>query len=124
MPRLAGGNTTVPAAHFVLESDETVSGVGNRGCNGDLVIETRRADISALRFRDGQKNVITDFHVLIIEANRLTIFYARNFHPYQVVGVIDNAHLVSFGITDANGTQVWRHYLNCRWHVSRLVSFD
>ena len=49
--------------------------------------------------------VVTD--VGSVQADCFAELDAGHFHPDEIIRIVDNAHLIGFRITDANGGQVW-----------------
>ena len=108
---VAGGNATAFDRHDVVEGDEAAADVGYMRGDDHMVVKAGRADIAAMRLGYGEKYAVFDFHFAVAETDRLAVFHAGHFHPDQIVGVIDDAHLIGFGIADADGCDVRRHRL-------------
>ena len=50
---------------------------------------------------DGEAELIVAFHVAVTDAADTAKLGSGHLHPNQVVGVVDNSHLVGFGVADA-----------------------
>ena len=77
----------------------------------DLVVIPRRTQISASHLGDGQQNAVIVFEILITETGLPAVIDTRYLHPDKVTGVVDHAHLVGFGIADADAANRGRHSL-------------
>ena len=53
-------------------------------------------------FGDGEQHSVVEFHIFVVKADGPAIIDARHFHPDQIVGVVDDPHLVGFGVADAD----------------------
>src|SRR5581483_8971321 len=96
VPRLPGGDSPPFATHFVRECDKAAADV-RHGCgNADFLIESRRAQMSALRLRDGEENAVFEFHLAVMKPDAAAVFDPRDLHPDEVVCIINDAHLIGF----------------------------
>ena len=69
------------------------------GLDQNRVVIARGRNVTTCRFGDGHVRALF-FHVAIVEAEALAKVCASDLHPHQVIRIIDNAHLVGFGVTD------------------------
>lgn len=85
------------AGHRVREPHEPR--VRDASFSGDehLFVVTCRGQVAARRLRHGEKHAIVLLHVAIADAARPAPFDAPQLHPHEIVGVVDNAHLICFG---------------------------
>src|SRR2546430_3882169 len=60
-----------------------------------------RSQITATRFRDGQIRLLFALKVPIAESAFPAEVAAAYFHPNEIIGVIHHAHLIGFGVADA-----------------------
>ena len=88
--------------HFVSERDGAMVGAGDDGGDFDFIVITRGAEIAAIDFGDGEENAVVALEIFVAEAVGAAVIDAGDFHPDEVVGVIDDAHLIGFRIADAN----------------------
>jgi hypothetical protein len=75
----------------------------------DLVIIVYGSLIAAAGIDHGNKAVVVALHISIAEAELAEEFDTPHFKPDEMIGVIDNAHLVRFGIPDPNASFIYRH---------------
>lgn len=101
---LSGGG-----ADLVPKLNQPGIGADDFRFNQDFVIVTGRGEKTALRFDDGKQNSLRVLQVLIVEAARPNQFYPSDFHPDEVIGMIDDPHLIGFGISHAKADLVPGH---------------
>lgn len=94
---------------LIGELDQARIGPGHLGNNYDFVIVAGRIDVTALSFDHRQENALAVFKILVIEPARANQFHPSDFHPHQIVGMVDDPHLVSFGIADPEIHLMLRH---------------
>ena len=70
------------------------------GMYGDFLIVTRGSGQAALEFRD-REVVTAAFQLGVRHTDRPHVFRTAAFKPHQVVGVVDDAHLIGFGVPGA-----------------------
>jgi hypothetical protein len=92
--------------NFVLESDFAAAGFGDARAHSEQVIITGRALEAALAFADYNKAIVLFFHVFVNDAEFAEKFYASDFKPDEKVGMVDDAHLIGFGVTHADSCLV------------------
>ena len=63
-------------------------------------------------FDDGEQDAVFEFHVFVVKTDGTAIVDSCDFHPDEVVGVVDDAHLVGFGIADSDSGGVVRHWFS------------
>src|ERR1700682_4335068 len=75
----------------------------------NLVIIVYGSLVAAAGIDYGNEAVVFALHIFIAEAQLAEEFHTSHFKPDEMIGVIDDAHLVSFGIADANASFIHRH---------------
>src|SRR5581483_8102017 len=73
----------------------------DRGADDDFFIVHGGSQVTAVGLGDYQEDAVLPLHVAIAQARRPPVFDASDLHPDEIVGVIDDAHLVGFGVADA-----------------------
>src|ERR1035437_6310640 len=103
MPGVAHGQAAIAfrQAHFVGESHHPRGGFLNPRLDDYFIVEARGMAVLAVRFGHRQEDAVLDFHVAVVEAEGFAEFHPAHFHPNQVIRVVDHAHLVGFGVADA-----------------------
>src|ERR1035437_1904940 len=103
MPGVAHGQAAIAfrQAHFVGESHHPRGGFLNPRLDDYFVVEARGMAVLAVRFGHRQEDAVLDFHVAVVEAEGFAEFHPAHFHPNQVIRVVDHAHLVGFGVANA-----------------------
>src|SRR6266481_3642605 len=96
------------AQKFVGISHDAIAGLRNTRSHPQQFVVTRWRKIPATGFGYHDVAVIFGFHLLVFEAERAHQFDAADFKPDQVVGVIDHAHLIGFGVPHSNRRVVIR----------------
>src|SRR6266542_2233847 len=89
------------ADNLVPEPQRTSSKLRNVRANEQFVVVVGWRLVTAIAFGYNQKSVFVLFHVAIGEIARATEFSSADLKPNEVIGVINNPHLVSFGVTHA-----------------------
>src|SRR6266849_5302497 len=87
--------------------------------HNNLVIIVYGSLVAAAGIDYGNKAVVVALHIFIAEAELAEEFHASHFKPDEMIGVIDDPHLVGFGIADANAGLIHR----CIAPVHRPVHF-
>src|SRR4029079_5831762 len=87
--------------HLVGELDANRRQHRAPGSHFDVVVVLRRFAIRAVRFDPRQREAV-DFHLAIVPARFAQQVGTPDFEPDEVVGVIDDAHLVGFGVAHAD----------------------
>ena len=105
----ASGEQVLAAAYLVLEFDHTAVGASDGGVDGDFFVVAGRSEVAALGAGDGEVEAGFEFQVAVDDAGGAAIFGAADFHPNEIVGVIDEAHLVGFGVAHAEARFVSGH---------------
>ncbi|MCU1259164.1 MAG: molybdopterin synthase subunit MoaD / molybdopterin synthase subunit MoaE [Bryobacterales bacterium] len=90
------------AAHFIAEADHFGVGFFHDRSDQHLVVETGGAEVAAVRFHYDQEEAVLALHVAVSEAERAAEIDAGDFHPDQVIRVINDAHLVGFGVANTH----------------------
>lgn len=109
MAGVAGGDGAGAAGDVVVELDDAPVRFGDGGGDGDFVVVAGGGEIAAVGPDYGEEEAFFEFHVPIADANGAAVFGAADFHPYEIVGVVDDTHLVGFGVTDAEAGLVGCH---------------
>jgi len=96
-------------AHLVAERDGAMVCAGDEGGDFDFVVIAGGAEIAAIDGGDGEEDAVIALQVFVAEAVGAAVIDAGDFHPDEVIGVVDDAHLIGFGITHANAGSDGRH---------------
>src|ERR1700693_1261416 len=63
-----------------------------------------------MRVGDDDEAIVLDLHALVLEAELAAKFHAADFKPGEIISMINDAHLVGFGVSDTHcGFGVVRH---------------
>src|SRR2546426_539123 len=84
----------------IRKLDDPATQAGQFRFHENLIIVSGRCQITAIRFRHGQIRVLFALQVPIAESAVAAEVGAAHFHPDEIIGVIDHAHLIGFGVTD------------------------
>src|ERR1019366_9438343 len=79
----------------------------------DLVIIVHGSLVAAAGIDYGDEAVVFALHIFIAETELAEKFHASHFKPDEMIGVIDDSHLVGFGIADADASFVHRRRATC-----------
>src|SRR5690242_14898518 len=103
MPGLALGDdlSTYRAHDLVAKTKRTLTQFRDVRPNNQFVVVIRGRFVAAIRLCHDEKSVVVLFHVAVRKTARPTIISAAYFEPDEIVGIINDAHLVRFGIADA-----------------------
>src|SRR5579871_4462234 len=91
-PRVLAGQ------QLISEADHAGVGFFDLRAHNHLIVIAGRSIIPAVYFDDGQQNP-GRLQIAISAARHPAVLHAPNFHPNQIVGVVNDAHLVGFGVT-------------------------
>jgi len=94
------------AKEFVGEFEGAALGFFDAGADGEEVVVAGGMVIAAMGVGDDDEGVVVEFHAFVVEAEGAHEFDAADFEPDEVVGMVDDAHLIGFGVTDADGKVV------------------
>src|SRR5437899_5529313 len=89
--------------------------------HNNLVIIVYGSLVTAAGIDYGNEAVVFALHIFIAESELAEKFHASHFEPDEMIGVIDDPHLVGFGITDADASFIHRH--RCMPPAHRPVHF-
>ena len=103
------GFAVAGAEEAIGELDDRGAEAGDAGFDCDEVVVAGRRFVAAGGFDDGEMAVVLEFHLFVLEAELAEELDASNFAPDEVVGVVGDAHLVGFGVADAEGGGGRRH---------------
>lgn len=83
MFRFAAGNFAPFARdfHVVTEADHSRIRLKQRDPDGDLIIESRWAEVAAVGFNNREKHAVERFHIFIHKSDGPAIIDARHLHP-------------------------------------------
>ena len=87
--------------HLVGERHHPGVGLLDPRLDDDLVVETGGIAVLAVRFGHRQEDAVLAFHVPVVETAGFAELHPAHLHPNQVVGVVNHAHLVGFGVAHA-----------------------
>ena len=105
----AGGEQVLSAAYLVLEFDHAAVGASDGGADGDFFVVAGRREVAALGAGDGEVEAGFEFQVAVDDAGGSAVFGAADFHPNEIVGVVDEPHLIGFGVAHAEARFVNGH---------------
>lgn len=105
---VAGGEEFVVglAEDFVAELEGAGLGFEDAGADGEEFVVASGMVVAAVDVRDDHVGVVFELHALVVEAEGAHEFDAADFEPDEEVGMVDNAHLIGFGVTHADGDVV------------------
>jgi len=105
---VAGGEEFVVglAEDFVAELQGAGLGFEDACADGEEFVVARGMMVAAVDVRDDHVGVVFDLHALVVEAEGAHEFDAADFEPDEEIGVVDNSHLIGFGVADADGDVV------------------
>ncbi len=108
MDGVAGGEEFLIflAEEFVAEFQCACFCFEDAGADGDEFIVASWMMIATMNVSDDDVGIVVEFHALVVETKGAHQFDATDFEPDEVVGVVDDAHLIGFGIANANGVVV------------------
>src|SRR5258708_27008989 len=72
------------------------------GADNHFVVITRRSLVPAARINHGDTAAVLQFHVLVGKSKLAEQFHTPHFKPYEMIPMMDNAHLVGLGLAHAN----------------------
>jgi len=87
-------------ADFIGDSQHSAVRFLEPGFDDDFVVVLGGREVTAIGFGDDHENAVLLFHVAVGEALSPAPLGAGDFHPDEVVGVIDDAHLIGFGVAN------------------------
>ena len=110
---VAGGEEFVVglAQDFVAELEGAGLGFEDAGADGEEFVVTSGMVVAAVDVGDDDVGVVLEFHLFVVEAEGAHEFDAADFEPDEEVGVVNNAHLIGFGVADADGDIVMSEHL-------------
>src|SRR5688572_10875611 len=92
------------SSHRLIGESEAYRGdYGRRGPDLDLVIIAGRMPILAVGLDDG-KGDASLFHFAVVPSSLSQPFRSPDFEPDEVIGVIDDAHLIRVRVTHSNAS--------------------
>ncbi|MDX6709154.1 MAG: hypothetical protein QOH96_170 [Blastocatellia bacterium] len=68
----------------------------------ELIVIIRRSFVTTIAFRDDQECVIVFFHFAVRKAASAAKLGAADLEPDKIIGMVNDAHLVCFGISYAD----------------------
>src|ERR1700728_1648908 len=75
-----------------------------------------------MRIGNDDEAVVFRLHALVLEAKLAAKFHAADFEPSEIISVVNDAHLVGFGVTDAEcrfGVVRHRRKIVTQWRSER-----
>src|ERR1700688_1202983 len=96
------------ASQFIAETNHFLPHMFQPRPHNDLVIIMYRGLVAALRIDDRDEAIVFALHIFIAEAKLPHQFNPSNFEPDEVIGMVDDAHLVGFGIAHADASFIHR----------------
>src|SRR6266446_4799011 len=100
--RFGGGEQLVGLRplHRVSENHPSRGQVPHPAADANHIIIARRLAVADVNIRDGEVRPLL-FQVLVGHATLTEVFRARHIHPDEIVRVVDEAHLIGFGVVHA-----------------------
>src|SRR5579872_1162298 len=89
--------------NFVGETDDAALSRGHARADRENVVEPRGAQVTAMRFGHDDEAIVFRLHPLVLESLLAAKLDASHLEPSEEITVIDDAHLVRFGVADADG---------------------
>ena len=96
---------------FVAELEGARLGFEDARANGEEFVVAGGMVVAAMDVGDDDVGVVLEFHLFVVEAEGAHEFDAADFKPDEEVGVVDNTHLIGFGVADADGDIVMSEHL-------------
>src|SRR5450631_2269553 len=93
----------VIAEEFVGEADRAIAGFGDTGADAEALVVARGVEIAAVSVDYDDVAIVGGFHGFVFDAEGAHELDAADFEPDEIVGVVDDAHLVGFGVAHADG---------------------
>jgi len=87
------------AEDLVGELGKTCVRFFDEGPDYDPIVEAGGAQVAAIGLNDSERDAFLALQVTVMESVGLAPFDSREFHPDEIVGVVDNPHLVGFCIS-------------------------
>src|SRR5690349_18600498 len=84
---------------LIAEAKRALAKFGDVSADDQLVVIISWSFVAAVGLGHDQKRALALFHVAIRETARATVVGSAYFEPDQIVGIINDAHLVCFGVT-------------------------
>src|SRR5208337_1390820 len=91
-------------SQFVSEADHFLPDMLQVRAHNDFVIIMHGSLVAALGIDYGDEAAVFTLHIFVAEAELAQEFYPSHLKPDEVIGVIDDAHLVGLGIADADAS--------------------
>src|SRR5450631_3877974 len=95
-------------SQFVSEVNHFLPDVFQVRAHDDLVIIVYGSPVAAAGIDYSDEAVVFALHIFIAEAELAKEFHPSHFKPNEVIGVINNAHLVGFSVADADPSFIHR----------------
>ncbi len=91
---------------FVAELEGAGLGFEDARADGEEFVVARGMVVAAVDVGNDDVGIVLEFHLFVVEAESTHEFDAADFEPDEEVGVVDNTHLIGFGVADADGDVV------------------
>lgn len=92
----------VRAMDGVGEAEDGAADASDAGFDGELVVVMCGCPVAERGFDDGDEGAFFLLHSFVVEAQVADEFGASDLEPDEVVGMVDDPHLIGFGITDTD----------------------
>src|SRR6185312_350703 len=89
------------ADETIAEFDDVGAQSGYTGFNDDFIVVAGGRAVAAACLDYGKMTVVGQLHLLVVVAKLAKELDAPDFAPDKIIGVVDDAHLVGFGVADA-----------------------
>jgi len=100
------------AEEFIPEFEGAGFGFEDAGADSEEFVVTGGMMIAAVGVGDNHVGVVLKLHLLVVEAEGAHELDAADLKPDEEVGVVNNAHLIGFGVAHADGdvmmSEHWR----------------
>lgn len=82
----------------------------------DFVVVAGGRSIATIRFNDGENALVLLFKLAVSKAERAQQFDAAKFKPYEIIRIVDDAHLIRFRVPHADLMCCDRHFVHLLTH--------
>ena len=108
-------------SQFVSEADRSRPDMFQARAHDDFVIIVHGSLVAAAGIDDRDEAAVFALHIFIAEAELAQKFRPAHFKPDEMIGVIDDAHLIGLGVAHADASFIHRR---CRRLVAIGRSID
>src|SRR5882724_356652 len=99
---------TLRISQFISEVDHFLPHMSHVGAHDNLVIIVHGSLVTAARVDNGNEAVVLALHIFITETHLAEELHPPHFKPDEMIGVIDDTHLIGFSIAYADASFIRR----------------